>query len=369
MKPWYFFSYARANKHKYLEKFHNDLWEVLQQKLTAIEQQQHVSFSDWQRLELMSRWALHLEEALEWSCVLVCITSPAYITQEWCGRELGFFEQMSNHHYGPASERILPVIWSKADLPSAIKTYEYTHASLPDEYSEIGIFRLIMKYGRRGLYWKCVDAMAQTIYEKGTKSPGRGPVPGLKLVQMPSAFQVKDKPRTKVVYCSLGGRSKWQPFLPPPEQDGQVQELVETVIARRQIGHDELTVGPQFAAEVDQCSKAGEPVLILMDPSVAPSPQRFAPVFDLNKERHRTTALFVPWNEQDPLIQAHRDEMKTALAELTPRIAAVNPLVSTPKDLQSELNATLEKFQQMATNRNVEGRTAVDQLPRVSGAG
>jgi hypothetical protein len=44
MKPWYFFSYARVNKHKYLENFYNDLWEVLKQKLTATEQQQHVPF-------------------------------------------------------------------------------------------------------------------------------------------------------------------------------------------------------------------------------------------------------------------------------------------------------------------------------------
>jgi hypothetical protein len=190
----------------------------------------------------------------------------------------------------------------------------------------------------------------------------------VKLVPTPSAFQIKDQLRTKVVYCWLGGQNRWQPFLPPPEQDEQVQEVVESVIAEQQIGHDELAVGPGFAADVEQCSNAGEPVLILMDPGVAPSPQQFKPVFDLNKDIHRTTALFVPWNEQDPLIKAHRDKIKTALTALTPSIAVANPPVSTPKDLLRELKATLEKFQQIATNRNSEGRTAVDQLPRVSGA-
>jgi hypothetical protein len=87
------FGYARANKHDYLERFYNDLWDVLKQKLTATEQQRHVPFSDWKKLQLASRWAVQLEEALAWSSVLVCITSPAYITQEWCGEEIDSAEE------------------------------------------------------------------------------------------------------------------------------------------------------------------------------------------------------------------------------------------------------------------------------------
>ena len=96
---WCFFSYARANKSNKLVNFYSDLWDVLKQKLTATEQQQHRPFSDWEKLQLASRWAVSLEEALAWSGVLVCITSRAYVTQEWCGRELGFFEQLSKYHY------------------------------------------------------------------------------------------------------------------------------------------------------------------------------------------------------------------------------------------------------------------------------
>jgi hypothetical protein len=55
------FSYARANKHDYLESFYNDLWDVLKQKLTVTEQQRHVPFSDWKKLQLASRWAVQLD--------------------------------------------------------------------------------------------------------------------------------------------------------------------------------------------------------------------------------------------------------------------------------------------------------------------
>lgn len=179
----------------------------MRQSLTKLEQN-HRSFADWESLELMSRWSRELQEALEWSNVLMCIVSPAYVTQEWCGREVAFFEQIANHHYG-AVDQILPVFWSgpakdeggNAKLPAALNAYQYNHQDLPDVYEKDGLFS-VMYRGRRSAYTQCVTVFARTILEKGRAKPARGGKPGLRLADTPSAFEVKDRIRTRVVYCS-----------------------------------------------------------------------------------------------------------------------------------------------------------------------
>jgi hypothetical protein len=138
----------------------------------------------------------------------MCIVSPAYLTQEWCGREVAFFEQIANHHYG-AVDQILPVFWSgpakdeggNAKLPAALNAYQYNHQDLPDVYEKDGLFS-VMYRGRRSAYMQCVTVFARTILEKGRAKPGTGGKPGLRLADTPSAFEVKDRIRTRVVYCS-----------------------------------------------------------------------------------------------------------------------------------------------------------------------
>jgi hypothetical protein len=372
MQHWYFFSYARANRHPYLKRFYNDLWTVMSQNLTKLEQT-HRSFTDWESLELMSRWSRDLQEALEWSNVLICIVSPAYVTQEWCGRELGFFEQVAAHHYG-AADQILPVLWSRpeidaagnAALPAALKAYQFSHQDLPDVYEKDGLFSLM--YEGKAAYKKCVTTFARRILDKGRANPARGGKPGLRLADTPSAFDVKDSVRTRVVIRSDAG-SAWQPFLPPAQQDEKAAELVETVIARRQAAFVPLDVGPRFVDEVAQCSAQGDPVVIVLDPKMAEDPQKLDDLVALDRKQHKTTALFVPWNEQDPVIQLKRDALETAINDtVTPHIAFPNPPLRTARQLQQELNATLERFEQLATNRDSAGRPVTDQFPRVDSA-
>jgi len=370
MSHWYFFSYARANRHPYLRKFYADLWEVMKQDLTKLEQK-YRSFADWESLELMSRWSRDLQEALEWSNVLVCIVTPAYVTQEWCGRELAFFEQIANHHYG-AADQILPVFWSTPEkdadgnpmLPAALKPFQYTNQDLPDVYERDGLFNVMFQQNNRA-YRRCVITFARAILEKGRGKPARGPRPGLRLADTPGAFEVRDRIKTRVVYCSAGG-SAWQPFLPPAQQDQNAAELVETVIARRQAAFVPLNVGPHFVNEVTQCSNSGHPVVIVLDPKMAQAQQQLADFAALDRKLHRTTALFVPWNEQDPVIQVNGQALEATINNaVVPHVAFPNPPLRTPKQLQQELNATLERFEQLATNRESEGRPVTGQAVRV----
>jgi hypothetical protein len=76
--------------------------------------------------------------------------------------------------------------------------------------------------------------------------------------------------------------------------------------------------------------------------------------------------LFVLWNEQDPVIQVNRQVLEAAINnEVVPHIAFPNLPLRTAKQLQQELNATLERFEQLATNRGSEGRAVTDQFVRV----
>lgn len=364
MSYWYFFSYARVNKHPYLRKFYDDLWDRLAVDLTAAQQGQR-SFRDWEDLELTSRWSAQLQEALEWSRVLVCITSPAYTSQEWCGKEVAFFDELCRYHNG-VNERVLPVIWSKTQLPAVLEQNQYYNDSLPAEYLDLGLFR-IMKLGKRGVYAKCVDALARGILEKGRKYVPRGPKPGLKLATIRGAFDGAGQFHTKVIYCSKNG-SEWRPFRPPPEQDDRITDLVETVIARRQIGHEEIAFGKGLSRIAEQCADTGDPILIMLDPGSIHSEDDLASISELDREKHRTTALFVAWNNQDPEVVSRMTELQDVVNErICPRIAMVHPPIRSAKQLQQELNAALERFGQIAANRSSAERGVSGEMVRVTG--
>ena len=265
---WFFFSYARINTNPYLKRFYADLWKGLSAQLTA-EEQRHKSFADWERLELMSRWSRSLQEALEWSRVLVCMTSRAYVTQEWCGKELAFFERLSRHHQGPQAQQVLPIVWGKTDLPEILSQYQMVQGTMPDAYFELGLARMMGAGNMWPAYRRCVDALVQAILEKGRRIQPRGGIPGKTLAAETSAFIVPNRYRTRGVYCFTGGRDR-RPCLPPPEKDESADELVATVVARRQIGLEEIPLTPALA---DTVLNAGDdPVLILVDPRAAQAP-------------------------------------------------------------------------------------------------
>jgi hypothetical protein len=361
---WFFFSYARINTNPYLRRFYADLWKGLSAELTA-EEQRHKSFADWERLELMSRWSRSLQEALEWSRVLVCMTSRAYVTQEWCGKELAFFERLSQHHNGPQAQRVLPVIWGKTELPEILSQYQMVQGIMPDAYFDLGLARMMSAGNMWPAYRRCVDALGQAILDKGRRIEPRGGIPGRTLAAETSAFIVPNRFRTRVVYCFTGGRD-WRPFLPPPDKDESADELVATVIARRQIGLEEI---PLTAALADTVLNAGDdPVLILVDPRAAQAPEGLAHFEALDRNTHKNTALFVTWNEQDPSLSQYRPELERRVNEfLLPRVAIAYPPVRSPGELQQGINATLEKFEQFVINRGAIGRPVTGELIRVSG--
>ena len=359
---WFFFSYARINKSRNLQTFYEDLWNGLRDQLTAAEQG-HKSFADWEGLELGSRWGRSLQEALEWSRVLVCVTSPAYFTQEWCGKELAFFETLTDHHY-PGAERIIPVIWGQEQLPATLAQYQFDEREMPAAYRQLGLARIMARQGRGLVYRKCVDVIVEAIIRMGRAIQLRGAIPGKRLADAQSAFQIPNRIRTRVTYCDLGG-TDWRPFLPPPDRDEFAHELVETVVARRQIGMEVLPMTPAYRQQVE--AAGDDPVLIVLDPRTAGVEGRLDPIRQLERAVHKNTALFVTWNEQDPSLIQDRTELERKISELVPRIGLPQPPAHSALELQQGINATLERFEQLAINRGANSREPTGNLPRVNG--
>ena len=244
-RHWFFFSYARDNEHRHLTKFFTDLWGMLSGPLDSIEKQE-VPFRDTKSVPLGGRWDLRAQEALEWSRTMICMVSPAYLSSEWCGRELALFRKVSAHHYPGGDERVLPVIWSDVGLaegrtlPAALRGGQYAR-SMPPEYEENGLFGIMTDPRLRRHYQTCLSAIAKDLVVQGRRYPAFGGAPGVTLGNTPGAFQSAAAMRARVVY--LSSNQGWRPFVPP-----ELADPVQSVIARKQLGSEELVVGPGFCA-------------------------------------------------------------------------------------------------------------------------
>lgn len=354
-RHWFFFSYARDNEHRQLTKFFNDLWGMLSGPLDSIEKQE-VPFRDTKSVPFGGRWDLRAQEALEWSRTMICMVSPAYLSSEWCGRELAFFREVSAHHYPGGDERVLPVIWSDVGLaegrtlPAALQGGQYAR-NMPPEYEEVGLFGIMTDPRLRRYYRTFLSAIARDLVSQGKRYAAFGGAPRVTLANTLSAFQSSAAMRARVVY--LSSSQGWRPFVPP-----ELADPVQNIIARKQIGSEELAVGPGFAQSVAACAEAGHPVLIVLEPRSDRVAETIAPLLELNRTAHRTVALFVAWNDQDPEVQAHRQTWQDAIdSQINPRVALVNPPIRTPLQLQQEVRRTIDLIQAQITRQSLSDRT------------
>src|ERR1035441_7286102 len=82
-----FFSYARVNLDPYLVNFFHDLCAEIAPATIWAKEDDRISFYDKGNLRLMEHWKTHIDQALQSSAVLVCITSAAFFNSAFCGKE------------------------------------------------------------------------------------------------------------------------------------------------------------------------------------------------------------------------------------------------------------------------------------------
>src|SRR6185503_8178272 len=125
----FFFSYSRKDQDPYLEDFYKNLSAEVAGPTPFEANDSRVSFRDTTEIPLMTDWQARIEDSLQTSSVLVCVTSVKYLNSEFCGKEYYVFDQRRRQGL-PAGQSppptILPVIWWPVGLPGMMKDVQQT---------------------------------------------------------------------------------------------------------------------------------------------------------------------------------------------------------------------------------------------------
>lgn len=194
----FFFSYARKDRDKYLDRFFDDLCDRIAQMGALDREEGEVSFRDLVDIELGDDWERELAEALRSSQALVSIYTPWYFIRSYCGKEFQIFlNRQTDVRYengiAKNSRHIVPVLWlKKKDLdrkglpPLIARSIQYSIGQHQDDYEKLGLRRILEKKGPRGIYSDIVEALADRLLDLHMKQPL------LKLQERPSLRQTPD---------------------------------------------------------------------------------------------------------------------------------------------------------------------------------
>jgi FxsC-like protein len=362
----FFFSYARANNDAYLAQFLEDLTTEVCVAL-GIRTNPDIRFFDQQDIELGNEWDPNICEALQSSKALVCLYSPAYFSRPYCGKEWAIF-QLRRREAAKAGEKlppvILPVLWvppivddsrepKAPPLPdtidSAVSAIQYTYGDERAAHNIKGLRHILMrKQEHLTEYTDYVQELAQRIVLVGK----RHPLPSL--LNIPALHQVAPAFPTstttplspKIVtaqpassgpryvrfvvvaadpntfgnarepepYLETGG-DDWRPFYPLQPQE--IGPYVQGVASRADphFRSDILPFRKTLRSDIEEAWKDRKIVVLLVDGWTifwdAESRRILEEVTKM--EEFRNCTVLIPWNESDPGIAAHRDDIERLL--------------------------------------------------------
>jgi FxsC-like protein len=205
----FFFSYARDNADKYLEKFYDDLRGEIRQRAGLSERE--TAFRDT-GLQTGDHWNSKLKDALQTSQTFICTISPTYILREFCGKEFQIFHERTQNRLEADRETvnphnvILPVIWIpiKGDLPEALGSLQLYDADFSPDYKVEGL-RYLLKLGKETEYQQFLHLFAGKVIDAAlsTELPVLNFVPDFDAVS--SAFHQNQSVADRVPDESVGG--------------------------------------------------------------------------------------------------------------------------------------------------------------------
>jgi hypothetical protein len=285
----FFFSYARLEQDKYLQRFFDDLCATVTRKVVHMEP----SFRDLDQIAPGDHWPTRLIDALQASQTLLCIYSPTYFKREYCGKEFTVFLQrqgvaMAEDDVARGSQRIIPVLWMRQnDLerlklpPAMLRAIHYTVKSHTKLYIDLGLGGIMRRNGRRSPYHAIVDELADGIIDRCTSA--LPPLPDLTdLERVPNAFAVPSAPQPggpnilRLFYVTSADEAAAHPRDPllPAHIDALGHLVAEVVLQLRMqfeldtIDPADAAAGKQFAADVLAATARNETVLVLARASV-----------------------------------------------------------------------------------------------------
>jgi hypothetical protein len=172
MEYRFFFSYARENRDRDLDRFFKNLCTAV--RFEEYVQKSEIAFFDGESIQTGAPWKEELARALRTSRLLVAICSPDYINSDYCGKEFQVFvERLSDYvaeNNPQATPRlILPVIWGtpNGSLREVISKFQYTDDEFSPVYAKEGLRYVMQLSKHKDDYKKFVKRLAQKIVQNG----------------------------------------------------------------------------------------------------------------------------------------------------------------------------------------------------------
>jgi FxsC-like protein len=264
------------------------------------------------------------------------MVSPAYILSEFCAKEFWLFDSRRQEAAGtrPPARVLLPIIWVPADpLPPAIAAAQFNHASLPGDYTTLGLRRL-MRQGRWRAYRECIDVFAEEILKAGRAPfipPKTLPLPSFG--EMPLAFEPAGS-RARFVFMAAkrsefaataradrysDNGNAWMPFNPPVPNT--VQDISSTAAYEQNMAYGELPADHSLSNTL-QNARARDRVVLVVDPwtlCLDAYRSRIPPRDVLDSRR---AAVIVPFPDAGNASAADRASVERALADAFPQADA-----------------------------------------------
>jgi FxsC-like protein len=336
----FFFSYARANRDEYLDRFFKNLCD--EAALKEYWPSREIGFFDAKTLETGTMWEEGLANALRTCGVLVAICSPDYVNSPYCGKEFQIFHERQQSYIdrrrpSKPPRFIFPVIWGhpSGSLRDIIRRYQLSDDSLaggkfPAAYMEWGLHYLMKLERHKEDYESFITRLAHQIVDAAREHDLEELTTLRPLDEVASAFhsdtETEDAAGSRAWFAFVAGRptelvklrtvdryrlkggGDWRPF--HPDSVDTVGLLAYTSAARQNLFYRELPADNSLLDAIKAARKRREIVVIVVDPWTLnlSSYNKIMEEYDTNN--YENCALLVPWNAPDQETEQQREALR-----------------------------------------------------------
>ncbi|WP_344610329.1 TIR-like protein FxsC [Dactylosporangium salmoneum] len=165
MGHYFFFSYARLDLNRHVEKFFDELCAEIRSH-AGVGEDVTIGFRDNLNIPLGREWETALLQALSDSATFVALCTPSYFKSHQCGREWALFhERLAAFASAERPPVMLPLLWVRhTKLPAVARQVQYATDQLGARYPKEGLLNWV----RRGFHQRraeFVEALAEHIIQ------------------------------------------------------------------------------------------------------------------------------------------------------------------------------------------------------------
>lgn len=339
-----FFSYARDNTDKYLDKFYADLREEIRQHTGLL--QANILFRDT-GLQTGEYWDNELKDALATSEALICVVSPIYVGREFCGKEFQIFRERVDAATAPprqlanATNVILPVLWMpvKGDMPEVLSRLQHYSDDYPPDYKTEGL-RYLLMLEKETEYRRFLHLFVARVLEvtppRTAALPPLDDVPAFE--EVPSAFHVRRIPaptpgpeqsaggpnNVKFVFLAARGPEIqplrraacygndggwfWRPFDPPDQVT--VGTIAQQAASDENLRYQEIPLDDQIIERLRLADEKKEIIVVVVDVWSMKVPTYHDLMRLYDTAGFLNCAVIIIWNEEDDETQHNLSELR-----------------------------------------------------------